>query len=201
MDELVSAMQQSGALRTPRIIDAFRATDRARFLPDAVRHRAYGDEPLPLGELQTVSQPSTVAFMLELLDAQPGNTVLDVGSGSGWTTALLAHLVGPTGRVLGIERIDQLVEFGRANIASLMLPQATIEHAGTELGAPKQAPFDRILVSAAADTFPDELMSQLAERGTMVLPVGHTLLRVVRVEHQPIIDRYEGYVFVPLIRG
>lgn len=199
MDELIGHLQKDGVLKTPHIIEAFRSTDRVRFVPEELRERAYEDTPLGIGSLQTISQPYTVAFMLELLQPEAGNSVLDIGAGSGWTTALLAHLVGTEGRVLGVERVEELVTFGATNLEHLHLPQARIERASHELGAPDQAPFDRILVSAAARNFPHELFSQLKEGGTMVLPIRDAIWRVVRMEHQPIIERFEGFVFVPLI--
>jgi len=199
MDELVEHLLGDDVLKTPGIINAFRATDRALFVPEHLRDRAYEDTPLGIGYLQTISQPYTVAFMLELLQPEPGNKVLDVGAGSGWTTALLAHIVGTEGNVLGLERVDELIAFGIGNLKKLNLPYAQIERAGAELGAPDRAPFDRILVSASARAFPHSLLSQLTEGGTMVLPVRDAIWKVVRVEHQPIIERFEGFAFVPLI--
>jgi protein-L-isoaspartate(D-aspartate) O-methyltransferase len=164
-----------------------------------MRERAYEDAPLAIGYLQTISQPYTVAFMLELLKPEAGNKVLDVGAGSGWTTALLAHIVGTEGSVLGLERVDELIAFGSENLKKLNVAQARIERAGTELGAPQEALFDRILVSAAARSFPHELLTQLKEGGIIVLPVRDAIWKVVRVEHQPVIERFEGFAFVPLI--
>lgn len=199
MDELIQHMLDTGILRTPRIIDAFRAIDRVHFVPPESASFAHLDEPIHIGHQQTISQPSTVAFMLELLDPRPGQRILDIGSGSGWTTALLAHIVGREGSVLGLERVEELVAFGQENIARFNLPDVRIERAGTELGAPKGRPYDRILVSAAARSFHHELVPQLVEGGILVIPVRNAIWRAVRVEHQPIIDKYEGYVFVPLI--
>lgn len=199
MQTLIDTLIDAGTLKTPAIIDAFRAVDRADFVPIHYRSVAYEDRPLPLDYDQTISQPSTVAFMFELLQPQPGDKILDVGSGSGWTTALLAHIVGKRGTVLGLERVKELVDRGRENIAKYVTVWATIEKAGTELGAPNRAPFDRILVSAAAHSLPRDLISQLKEGGTMVAPVRHNIKRIVRIEHQPIVDTYEGFVFVPLV--
>ena len=199
MDELVDSLIGSGVLKTPRIIEAFRATDRIHFVPKQLHERAYEDTPLAIGYLQTISQPYTVAFMLELLQPEPGNKVLDIGSGSGWTTALLAHIVGSEGSVLGVERVDELVAEGAVNLGKLSRSNARIVRTGPELGMPSEAPFDRILASASARAFPHELLTQLKEGGTFVLPVRDAIWRVVRIEHQPVIERFEGFAFVPLI--
>src|SRR5690606_4557206 len=168
-------------LSRERIAAAFAAAPRPAFLPEHLRAQWQLDCPLPLTHGQTNSQPSTVAAMLELLDVAPGMKVLDVGSGSGWTTALLAELVGPQGRVIGVERVPALVEHGRAALRSGDWPQAEIrpaEHG--RLGLPDEAPFDRILVSAMAGTLPTALVDQLAEEGVMVVPVDGRMTRVLR---------------------
>jgi len=199
MNELVDKLIHEGTLRDERIIEAFRSMNRTAFVPKESISLAHEDHPIHIGHQQTISQPSTVAFMLELLGAQEGEKVLDIGSGSGWTTALLAHIVGPTGSVLGLERVEELVDFGRKNIEQHGLTNARIEHAGTVLGRPEEGPFDRILVSASARSFPDELVSQVREGGTVVIPVRDAIWKVIRIEHQPMIEKHEGFIFVPLI--
>ncbi len=199
MEHMIERMVQGGVLHSPHLIEAFRAIDRAHFVPTALRGSAYDDIPLPIGHGQTISQPSTVAFMLELLQPNTGDRVLDIGSGSGWTTALLAHIVGPQGSVLGLERVPELAAAGTEHLATCDIPWARIEPAGMVLGAPERGPFERILVSAAARTFPSELISQLVEHGVVVVPVRHAILRAERSEHHPLLSRYEGYTFVPLI--
>jgi len=199
MDELTNTLVHNGTLHSEDIINAFRSIDRADFIPEDSRPFAHLDKPVHIGYQQTISQPTTVAFMLELLGAQWGEKILDIGSGSGWTTALLGNIVGPEGSVLGLERVEQLVTFGQENLTKYNLPQARIERAGTTLGRSKEAPFDRILISAAARSFPEELLSQVREGGVIVLPVRNAIWRVVRIEHQPSIEKFEGYVFVPLI--
>lgn len=177
---------------------AFAAMGRAGFLPPGTGPVGF-DGPLPIGHGQTNSQPRTVEDMLRLLDVRPGQRVLDVGSGSGWTTALLAHLTGPGGRVYGVEIVPDLVEFGSRNLAATAQPWATIEPAiPGVLGLPDRAPFDRILVSAAPDHLPEALVDQLGERGRLVIPVGGVMLLVERDREGVRVTRHGYYRFVPL---
>ncbi len=204
MDELVRQLKESGIIVSESIERAFRAVDRKEFVPPEYADEAYDDYPLPIGAGQTISQPSTVAIMLELLGTQPGERVLDVGVGSGWTTALLAHIVGGSGHVVGVERIPELVALGKKNTASCRraLGNIDVRAAGVALGFPVGAPFDRILVSAATETVPDELAAQLAPDGTMVIPVGSDVCKVTKSPSGTLtIKKYSGFAFVPLVRG
>ncbi len=179
---------------------AFAAAPRAGFLPRWQARHAAVDQPLDIGHGQTSSQPSTVRAMLALLDVRAGQRVLDVGSGSGWTTALLGHLVGPAGEVVGVEIEPDLVASGSANLARCGLPWARIERARPDaLGWPDSAPFDRVLVSAQAAPLPGALVEQLSEGGVMVCPVRGEMLRVVRTTDGPVsTTRHGSYRFVPL---
>jgi protein-L-isoaspartate(D-aspartate) O-methyltransferase len=190
-----------GEVDDDRVRAAFAAVDRRRFLPRHERRFADLDRPLPIGHDQTNSQPRTVADMLELLEVQPGQRVLDVGSGSGWTTALLAQLVGPSGEVLGVERVPELAEWGARNLAEMDTPWATIHHAQPGvLGLPEHGPFDRILVSAEAEDLPQPLVDQLASPGRMVIPVRGRMVLVTRVRRGDVAVSVHGhYSFVPLI--
>jgi protein-L-isoaspartate(D-aspartate) O-methyltransferase len=182
-----------------RVSEAFEATPRAGFLPRLSRGRAAYDGPIQIGRGQTNSQPRTVAAMLRLLEVREGDRVLDVGAGSGWSTALLAHLTGPTGEVTGVELEPTLVEFGRANLARLDRPWARIERADPErLGRPDAAPYDRILVSAEPRTLPTDLVDQLTEVGRMVIPVSGTMLLVRRTPSGTQVTEHGAYRFVPL---
>lgn len=185
-----------------RIREVMHDIDRAGFLPPRQRPHAGQDVPLPIGHGQTNSQPTTVATMLELLEVREGDRVLDIGCGSGWTTALLSRLAGGAGRVTGVELIPQLTEFGRDNLARLDLPNAEIRQAAPEVfGLPDEGPFDRILVSAEADELPDELVDQLGEGGILVVPVAGMMVKV-RLNHPgtPQVTYHGDFRFVPLLR-
>jgi protein-L-isoaspartate(D-aspartate) O-methyltransferase len=190
-----------------RVEQAMRAVPRTGFLPPDLRRRADEDRPLPIGEGQTSSQPRTVAAMLRLLDVHPGQRVLDVGAGSGWTTALLAWLVGPSGSVVGVELAPALAEWGAANLAATGQQWASLRPADPDrLGAPDDGPFDRILVSAEARSMPQPLVDQLAPGGLMVVPVAGVMHRVARAADHAQGGADEGvtttthgsYRFVPL---
>lgn len=179
---------------------AFAAVPRSGFLPPNMVESASLDMPLPIGFGQTNSQPTTVALMLEWLDVQPGDKVLDVGSGSGWTSALLSHLTGRKGQVHAVEIVPELVEFGYDNCRNLGSKNVHFHQAGKAYGWPDKAPYDRILVSAAAGTMPPELLGQLKPGGRLVIPVKSTIYIIDKDERGEISQREQpGFVFVPLV--
>jgi len=183
-----------------RIRAAFEAVRREDFLPQGEKANAPLDRALPIGYQQTNSQPRTVLNMLHLLGVDGGQRVLDVGSGSGWTTALLGHMVGSSGRVLGVELVPELVAWSRENLAEYAMPWVSVQQAREdELGLPDEAPFDRILVSAEASELPKTLVDQLAYGGLMVVPVAGRMLSVERRSATDVVQHRHGfYSFVPL---
>lgn len=183
-----------------RVDEAFRQIDRAKFLPPEARGYESIDAPLSIGYGQTISQPTTVRMMLEWLDAQEGEKILDVGSGSGWTTALMSHIIGPSGKVYAVEKIPELVDFGRNNIKRAGTKNAQFFQAGDVYGLPQHAPFDRILVSASANELPNELLEQLKIAGKTVIPVGSDIYEVTRTKEDTYESRvHHGFIFVPLV--
>lgn len=183
-----------------RLEEAFHAIDRTEFLPDEVKEQASLDVPLPIGYGQTNSQPSTVRMMLAWLDPEPGEKILDVGSGSGWTSALLAHLVGRTGKVYAVEKEPDLVTFGAENCKQAGVHNVRFFEAANVYGLPKFAPYARILVSAAANTVPQDLLDQLKIGGRLVIPVQNSVFVIDKAgesDYESI--EHPGFAFVPLV--
>jgi protein-L-isoaspartate(D-aspartate) O-methyltransferase len=180
--------------------EAFRNINRKNFLPENEADNAEVDIPLPIGFGQTNSQPSTVKMMLMWLDVQAGEKVLDVGSGSGWTSALLAYLVGQYGRVHAVEIIPDLVEFGRENCKRLNILNVDFHSASQEFGLNKHSPYDRILVSAATDAVPKTLIDQLRKFGKLVMPVNNDVLEITKTDQNKTETiAHPGFAFVPLV--
>jgi len=183
-----------------KIDKIFESTDRKLFLPEEQSGFSDSDRPLPIGFAQTNSQPSTVKMMLEWLEVEPGCKILDVGSGSGWTAALLSKLTGPTGKVYAVEIIPELVEFGRRNAVEAGIKNVRFFKAGKQFGLARYAPYDRILVSATTDELPKVLLAQLKVGGKMVIPVHRDILEITKYDK----GAYEtfihpGFLFVPLV--
>ena len=200
--DLIERLKLSRRLKNSKIIEAFNKIDRADFVINEYKDQAYVDSALPIYAGQTISQPSTVAFMLELLNPEPGNKILDVGSGSGWTTVLLAYIAGEKGSVVGLELIEELVEFGRDNLSQYGFSNAEIRKAEErELGILGKE-FDRILVSAAAKTIPNSLIKQIKPGGRMVIPVKNSVYEVIKEKDGNIQkNEHYGFSFVPLIEN
>lgn len=207
---LVEKLILEGVIKSEKVKKAMLAVPREQFVPENVRRWAYIDEPLPIGYGQTISAPHMVALMTELLDPNPGEIVLEIGTGSGYQAAILAEIVAkndPSGRghVYTIERIPELAEFARRNLEKTgYIKYVTVIVGDGTLGYPEKAPFDKIIVTAAAPSIPRPLIEQLKPGGIMVIPVGDLGLQrllVVRKKSDGSISVYEDTycVFVPLI--
>jgi protein-L-isoaspartate(D-aspartate) O-methyltransferase len=166
---MVRTQIEAREVRDPRVLRAMRAVPRHRFVPDSQRAAAYQDRPLPIGEQQTISQPYIVALMTELAKLEPGDTVLEIGTGSGYQSAVLAEMGV---QVFSIEIIEPLAKRAKATLASLGYESVQVRHGDGYAGWPEHAPFDAILVTAAPPKIPEPLKAQLSVGGRLVVPVG-----------------------------
>lgn len=197
---LLNQLRAQG-IRDEHVLEALSRVPREKFVDEALEHKAWENVALPIGSGQTISQPYMVALMTELLELTPESRVLEIGTGTGYQTAILAHLVH---HVCSVERIKSLQWHARRRLKQLDLHNVSTRHGDGWLGWQARAPFDAIIVTAAPPEIPPALMSQLDDGGILVLPVGdeHQLLkRVRRRGDEFIIDTVEAVRFVPLVKG
>ena len=194
-------------LKSPLIINAFRKIKRADFVPNEII-REKGEDfvaeynaPLSIGHGQTISQPLTVAFMLELLQPKKGDKILDIGSGSGWQTAMLCQIVGSEGFVYAIERIPELKEFGQKNVEKYNFKNIEFICGDGSKGLLDKVPFDKIIVAASvAEEIPQAWKDQLKIKGRLVTPVKGSIWLIIKKDKDKFEEKeYPGFVFVPLI--
>ncbi len=199
---MVNEQLRARGIRDENVLAAMTRVPRHEFVSAEYRDQAYEDHPLPIGEGQTLSQPYIVAIMLEVAALAPSDAVLEIGTGSGYVTALLCEL---THQVYSVERIASLARDAEATLARLGYVNVSVWTGDGSQGLPERAPFDAIVVSAAAPRVPEALFAQLREGGRMVIPVGpahaQELQLVRKVESQAVITDLEGCRFVPLIGG
>jgi len=210
--KLVERLIKDNVLRSPEVTRALRAVPRVKFLPENMQ--AYGavDTPLPIGFGQTASAPHMVSIMNEALQLQIGNKVLEVGAGSGWHAATIAEIIAPSkapsserGHVYTVEIVPELAETARRNIMKAGYgDRVTITHGDGSLGFPEKAPYDRVVVTAAAPDVPKPLIEQLKSSGIMIIPVGdaslfQSLMRITKANGDKIKqENLGGVAFVPL---
>jgi protein-L-isoaspartate(D-aspartate) O-methyltransferase len=202
LDDLINIMKKTGFLNDNRVEAAIRKIPRKEFVPTPLKERAYEDIPLSIMKDQTISQPSVVSRMTEWLDIKEGQKILEIGTGSGWQTAILSYLVGH-GMVYSIERHSELAEFAKKNLDKLGIKNVKVILGDGSSGFSEESPFDRIIVTAGCKKIPDALLEQLSEDGLLIAPVGEfqqslVLLKkkdreIVEIKNQP------GYVFVPFL--
>lgn len=189
-----------GVLKTKAVIDAFGKVDRTDFLPEDLKEQAYINEPLSIGTGQTISQPETVAFMLELLQPRKNQKIWDIGMGSGWQTSLLAEIVGPKGRVYAMERIGEVFDFGKQNIKKRGYRNIKLILRDATKGVGKKILFDRIIATASGEIVPQVWFDYLKVNGRMVLPIRESIwLYVKKGANKFYKKEYKGFAFVPLI--
>jgi protein-L-isoaspartate(D-aspartate) O-methyltransferase len=206
-ESLIQDLIAQGYLKTPAIIEAFRAVDRKDFVLAELAGEAYSNYPLPIGFGQTISQPLTVAFMLELLAPEPGENILEIGSGSGWQTAMLACIVGSKegGRVTAIERIPELGAMGEANVAKYdFLKSGVVKMVigdGSK-GFAADAPYDKIIAAAASEEIPSAWKEQLRAGGRIVAPVRQSIIVLDKTKKGDFkTQEHYGFSFVPLVES
>ncbi len=202
MSRIVNELVRNGYLKTDAIIDAFASIDRLEFVPNGFEESAEKNVELPVGYGQTISQPSTVAFMLELLDPQKGQNILDVGSGSGWTTALMSYIVGEKGRVIAIDLVDDLVEYAKKHVNRFEFIKKGIAEfycANGNEGFLEKAPYDRILCSASTEEIPQAFKDQLKIGGKLVMPVRNSIVYLEKKSETEFCEEnFPGFSFIPL---
>lgn len=225
LENLINFLISDGYLKTPAIIEAFRKIDRIDFVSENFKSEAYVNAPLSIGFGQTISQPLTVAFMLEILEPKSGEKILDIGAGSGWVTTILAYIVSqdgnskssvandnflqgfilnPKGKIIGIERIPELKQTAEKNISKYNLIEKGIVRvvlADGSRGYKEEAPFDKIIAGATAEVdIPEEWKKQLKIGGRIVAPVGNSVVVVDKTgKNEYLKKEYFGFSFVPLI--
>jgi protein-L-isoaspartate(D-aspartate) O-methyltransferase len=199
-ERMVAEQLVPRGIKDPRVLAAMGKVPRHLFVDEALRDRAYGDHPLPIGEGQTISQPFMVGRMTELLRLSGTEKVLEIGTGSGYQAAVLAQLAA---RVCAIERLAKLATRARETLEGLGITNVWVRTANGTFGWPDEAPFDRILVAAGGPSVPPPLLEQLAEGGRMVMPVGpanYQKLHVIdKIGGQPRVTEDSECVFVKLI--
>ncbi|MCX6749690.1 MAG: protein-L-isoaspartate(D-aspartate) O-methyltransferase [Candidatus Pacearchaeota archaeon] len=200
-EDLIKSLEEKKFSK--EIVDAFSKVNREDFLPYSLKKKAYDDTALPIGNGQTISQPYTIALMLSELDLKKGQKILEIGSGSGYVLALIAEIIGETGKIFGLEVIPALVKKSKENLENYR--NVKIYKKNGSNGFPDEARFDRILVSAALREVPERLMEQLKHKGILVAPQGSRFeqeIIVIQRKTEAEFDmkkRLPGFVFVPFV--
>jgi len=198
---LVDLLKEEGRLEIKRVIAAFRAVDRADFVPLTEKSRAYRDRPLPIGFDQTISAPHMVAIMTEALDVKKGQKILEIGTGSGYQAAILSKLVGKKGKIYTMETVEGLAIRAKQNLKDY--DNVEVLHGDGTNGYEDAAPYDRIIVTAAGPKVPPPLVEQLEDMGILLIPVGGRYMQwltCVRKRKDEIAEgTITGCVFVPLV--
>ena len=184
------------------LLQAFVDIPREEFVPLSFREQAYHDHPLPTLRQQSISQPTTIMMMLQALEIEKGEKIFEIGSGGGYQAALMSKIVGEEGKVISVEVIPELVQIARENLLKLGISNVRIEEFDGSGGFPEEAPFDRIVITAACPTIPQPVIDQLKERGVVVAPVGdmesQTMVKGVKENGKLELEFLGSFKFVPM---
>ena len=202
LDDLIKTIKDYGFLTNEKVESAFRTIPRHEFVVPSELARAYYNEPLSIMNNQTISQPGVVSRMTEWLDIKAGQKILEIGTGSGWQTAILSYMVG-NGTVYSIERHSELVNFARENLEKLGIDNVHVILGDGSLGYPEKSPYDRIIITAACTEIPLPLLEQLDENGLIIAPVGdlsQSMILLKKISGEIVeIKNESNYIFVPLL--
>ncbi len=201
INDLIIYLKNSKFLTDERVESALHHIPRHEFVPESELEYAYNNEPLPIMKNQTISQPGVVTRMTEWLDVKDGQKILEVGTGSGWQSAILSYLVG-SGSIYSIERHPELVKFAQENLKKLNIDNVHVILGDGSIGYPKESPYDRIIITAACSEIPLPVLDQLKENGLILAPVGDSSQSLVLLQKTSKgiveIKNQSKYVFVPL---
>jgi len=202
LDDLIKTIKDYGFLTNEKVESAFRTIPRHEFVVPSELDRAYCNEPLSIMNNQTISQPGVVSRMTEWLDIKDGQKILEIGTGSGWQTAILSYMVG-NGTVYSIERLPELVNFARENLEKLGIDNVHVILGDGSMGYPEESPYDRIIITAACTEIPLPLLEQLDENGLIIAPVGdlsQSMILLKKISGEIVeIKNESNYIFVPLL--
>jgi len=190
-----------GIITDKSVIKAFMQVERKDFMAKETEAYAYEDVALPIMKGQTISQPFTVMFMTQALELKKGMNVLEVGAGSGYQAAIIANVIGSKGKLYTTEIIPELVEFAKGNLEKAHISNVKVIHSDGSLGYKEKAPYDRIIVTAAAPSVPKPLLSQLKKGGIMVIPVGintQDMMKIKKLNGKIVKENMGAFRFVPL---
>ncbi len=203
---LVQQMKESGIIASKSVEQAFLEVKREAFFPDEIRQLAYDDSAFPTMLGQSISQPSTIAVMLEMLSCGKGMKVLEIGSGTGYVIALLSKMVGEKGKVFGMDIYPEFIEQAEKNLLAQGIKNFELKNSDGNFGLAEKAPFDRILISAGCNNVPENLFGQLSETGILVAPMGNLEYQEItkfEKKNNEIFEREKQgwFSFVPLQTG
>jgi protein-L-isoaspartate(D-aspartate) O-methyltransferase len=206
MEMLIREIKDIG-IKDSRVLKAMSSVDRKIFMPEKTREYAYSNIPQSIGYGQTISQPYTVAFMDELLDIHLGHKILEIGAGSGYNAAIMSYLAGNKGKIFSVEIVKELVKVSKENLKAAGIENVKVIYGDGYFGYEDEAPYDRVIVTAAADDVPKPLMDQLKANGVMVIPLNddyfraQRMTRIAKRKGIPVITEHGFFSFVPFKRS